>query len=47
MKLPMPDVPKIEWPITEITSLVLFGFPSPMPVVPRPAYDSDDITTST
>ena len=39
-KFPKLDVPKTEWPMTEMTSLSLFGFPSPMPVVPRPAYDS-------
>src|ERR1700678_52533 len=40
MNEPKPEVPKIEWPITESTSLSLAVFPRPMPLVPSPAYDS-------
>src|ERR1017187_4469205 len=45
-KLPKPDEPKMEPPRTESTSPWWAGLPRPTPLVPRPAYDWEDSTTS-
>ena len=45
-KLPNQEEPKIDPPRTDRTSPSWAGLPSPMPFVPRPAYDCVETTTN-